>query len=82
MTDRLQLPLPPNCRRLEQEDLNIVGACRVNAGGFADIWVGEMDGRTVAIKSHRYYASEHCAPTYKVSYPQPLPALCSPTTNL
>lgn len=81
LADQLQLPLPPNCRRLGQEDLKIVGTRPIDAGGFADVWVGEMDGRAVAVKSYRCYASANCTPTYKVSYPQALRVLCSPTTN-
>ena len=70
MADRLQLSLPPSCQWLEQGVLKIVGTHPIDAGGFADVWVGEMGDRMVAVKSYRYYASANCAPTYKVSYPQ------------
>ena len=81
LADQLQLPLPPNCRRLRQEDLKIVGTGPLDAGGFADVWVGEMGDQAVAVKSYRCYASANCAPTYKVSCPKPLCVLYSPTTN-
>jgi len=81
LADQFQLPLPPNCRRLGQGDLRIIGTRPVDAGGFADVWVGEMGDQMVVVKSYRYYASASCAPAYKVSYPQPLCALHSPVTN-
>ena len=60
--------LPTGCELLGQGDLKIVGSSPVDAGGFADIWVGEMDdGTKVAIKSYRYYSSSSCLPTYLVS---------------
>ncbi|KAF9646912.1 kinase-like protein [Thelephora ganbajun] len=50
---------------LGQEDLKITGPHPINAGGFANVWVGERnDGTTVAIKSYRYYASSSCLPIY------------------
>ena len=60
--------LPIGCELLGQGDLKIVGSSPVDAGGFADVWVGEMDdGTKVAIKSYRYYSSSSCLPTYLVS---------------
>ena len=60
--------LPVGCEQLGQGDLKIVGSSPVDAGGFADIWVGERDdGTRVAIKSYRYYSSSSCLPAYLVS---------------
>jgi len=60
--------LPIGCELLGQGDLKVVGSSPVDAGGFADIWVGERDdGTKVAIKSYRYYSSSSCLPTYLVS---------------
>lgn len=60
--------LPSECKLLGQEDLNIIGSCPIDAGGFADVWVAVMkDGTKVAIKSHRYYSSSSCLPVYLVS---------------
>ena len=60
--------LPIECELLGQGDLKIVGSHPIDAGGFADVWVGEMyDGTKVAIKSHRHYSSSSCLPVYLVS---------------
>ena len=59
--------LPIGCELLGQGDLKIVGLSPVDAGGFADTWVGERDdGTKVAIKSYRYYSSSGCLPIYLV----------------
>ena len=77
----LRLSVPPSCRWVGPEDLRVVGACPVDAGGFADIWVGEMNDRKVAVKSYRCYSSASCTPIHKVCRSQPFYALRSPTTN-
>ena len=61
--------LPNGCEMLGQGDLRIVGSRPINAGGFANVWDGELtdDGTRVAIKSHRYYSSSSCLPIYLVS---------------
>jgi hypothetical protein len=60
--------LSVGCEMLGQGDLKIVGSRPVDAGGFADIWIGERDdGTKVAIKSYRYYSSSSCLPIYLVS---------------
>lgn len=59
--------LPIGCELFGQGDLKIVGLSPVDAGGFADTWVGERDdGTKVAIKSYRYYSSSGCLPVYLV----------------
>jgi len=59
--------LPNGCELLGEGDLRIVGSTIINAGGFADVWVGERDdGTKVAIKSYRYYSSSGCLPIYLV----------------
>ena len=60
--------LPVNCEFLGLGDLKIVGSRPVDAGGFADVWIGERNDSTmVAIKSHRYYSSSSCLPVFSVS---------------
>ena len=59
--------LPNGCEMLGQGDLRIASSRPINAGGFADVWVGEKDGTKVAIKSYRYYSSSSCLPIYLVS---------------
>ena len=64
----LQPFLPSGCELLGQGDLKITCSYPIDAGGFADVWLGEMnDGMTVAIKSHRYYSSSSCLSVYLVS---------------
>ena len=60
--------LPPGCRRLGQQDLNIVGTYPIDAGGFADVWAGEMGDQRVAIKSYRHCESTGCALVCMVSH--------------
>ena len=67
LAGRLRPSLPPSCRWLRQEDLEVVGTRPVSAGGLADIWIGEIGNRKVAVKSYRCYASTSCMSTYKVS---------------
>ena len=59
--------LPDSCEWLEQGSLEVVGDHPVDAGGVADVWVGMMGVRKVAIKSYRYYSSSDYLPTYVVS---------------
>jgi len=66
---QLRLPLPPSCMLLGEGDLELVGAHPIDVGGFADVWVGKMGDRTVAVKSYRCYLSGNCASTYEVSHP-------------
>ena len=59
--------LSAGCEFLGQGDLKIVGTCPIDAGGFADVWMGERnDGTVVAIKSHRHHSSSSCLPIYSV----------------
>jgi len=59
--------LPGSCEWLEQGALEVAGGHPVDAGGFADVRVGEMGDRKVAIKVYRSYSSSDCSPTYLVS---------------
>jgi hypothetical protein len=59
--------LPDSCRWMEQGALEIIGAYPFAAGGIADVWVGIMGDRKVAIKSYRCYSSSNYLPTYVVS---------------
>ena len=69
MAGRLRPSLPANCLWLEEEDLKVVGVHPVDAGGFANVWVGEMGDRKVAIKSYRCYTSADYAQIYGASNP-------------
>lgn len=72
LAGRLQPFLLPGYRWLGQEDLKIVGTRHIDSGGFADVWVGEMGDRKIAVKSYRCYASANCTSIYNVSHPEPL----------
>jgi hypothetical protein len=50
-------PLPPNCSRLQPEDVKILGDRPARAGAFTDIWDGSLAGERVAIKSYRIYST-------------------------
>ena len=65
---RLRQPLPFGYVRFGEGDLEFVGPHPIDAGGFADVWMGEMGGRRVAVKSYRCYLSGNCALTSKVSH--------------
>jgi len=72
LDDRLRQSLPSSCMWFGEGDLELVGTHPIDAGGFADVWEGEMGGRRVAVKSYRCYLSGNCAPTFEVSHPWPL----------
>ena len=59
--------LSDSCEWLEPGTLEFTEAHPVNAGGVADVWVGEMDNRKVAIKAYRCYSSSNNLVTYMVS---------------
>ena len=72
LASRLSSSLPTNCQRLGQHDLKVVGTHPIDAGGFADVWPGEMGGRKVAVKSYRCYLSTDSASTHiEVSHTSP-----------
>jgi len=69
LDDRLRQLLPESSYVWFGEGgLELVGTRPVDAGGFADVWVGKMGGRRVAVKSYRCSLSGNCALTYKVSH--------------
>ena len=63
----LQSLLPGSCEWLEQRALDVVGEYLVDAGRVADIWVGKMGNRKVAIKAYRCYSSSNYLSIYAVS---------------
>jgi len=67
LAGRLRSLLPPNHLWLGQDDLMVVGTCPIDAGGFADVWAGEIGNRKVAVKSYRRYASADYWQVYWVS---------------
>ena len=55
--------LPPNCGRLNSEDITTPGNYPRRAGSFADTWDGYLGGSVrVVIKSYRLYSTDD--PTY------------------
>ena len=67
MAVQLRPSLPANCAWMGQGDLKVVGTHPIDAGGFADVWVGEMVDRKIAIKSYRCNASADYAQIYGAS---------------
>lgn len=63
----LQSLVPTNCRWLKEGALEFVGERPVDAGGIADVWIGMMGGRKVAIKSYRCNSSSDYMPIYVVN---------------
>ena len=59
--------LPDSCEWLEPGALEVVGGFPIDAGGVADVWIGMMGNRKVAIKSYRYSLSSDYLPNYVVS---------------
>jgi len=69
LAGRLRSSLPPGYQWFGQDSLKVVGTRPIDAGGFADVWVGGVGDRTVAVKSYRCYTSADYIQTYNVSYP-------------
>ena len=67
LVSRLQPLLPASCSWLEPGSIEVVGEHPVDAGGVADVWVGKMGDRRIAIKAYRFYSSSNYLPTYLVS---------------
>jgi len=67
LVHHLPSPLSASCEWLDQGALEVDGERPVNAGGVADIWVGMMGNRKVAIKSYRRSSSSDHQLTYVVS---------------
>jgi len=59
--------LSASCEWLDRGALEVDGEHPVNAGGVADIWVGMMGNRKVAVKSYRRNSSSDHRMTYVVS---------------
>jgi hypothetical protein len=81
LAGKLRPFLSPSYQWLGQEDLTVVGTCPIDAGSFADVWLGKMGDRKVAVKSYRCYASASCTSTYDVSHPLPPSVMCALTVN-
>ena len=65
---RLQESLPADCKWLDEATIQVDGEFPKAAGGTANVWVGIMGVRKVAIKSYRCYSSSDWLPNYVVSY--------------
>jgi len=72
----LQELFPAGFQWLDQGVIEIVGDFPIDGGGAAEVWVGMMGKRKVAVKSYRYYSASDCLPNYAVS-----PALTSATCS-
>jgi len=59
--------LPASCEWVEQGALEVGGERPVNAGSVADVWIGRMGDRKVAIKSFRHSSHSDHRLTYVVS---------------
>ena len=70
--------LPGSCEWLGQGSLEVVGDHPVDAGGIADVWIGKVDNRRVAVKSYRFHSSSDHLPTYMVSGTHPWRVIYSP----
>lgn len=57
MAQHLRSSLPPTCRWLDLDDINLVGELPIAAGGFGDIYGATHGGRKVLLKSLRCYVS-------------------------
>ena len=79
LVSRLPPLLPDSCEWLDQGAVEFVGGRPVDAGSVADVWVGMMGNRTIAIKSYRYYSSSDYLPTYVVS--DTWLVVCTPTAD-
>ena len=67
LVPHLRPQLPDSCEWLECGVLEFVGEHPVDAGGAADVWVGKMDNRKVAIKVYRCDSCSNYLVTYMVS---------------
>ena len=59
--------LLPGSERVEEGTLEVIGERPVDAGGVADVWVGRMGNRKIAIKAYRYNSSSNYLSTFVVS---------------
>ena len=64
----LRSSLPPTCRWLNPEDVDLVGEHPIAAGGFANIHEAKYGGHKVALKSYRCYVSFDVAQVVSVCY--------------
>ena len=64
----VQPTLPPECCRLNPEDIVIYGDHPVRAGAFTDVWEGSLDGAPVVIKSYRIYSADDPTPALIVIF--------------
>jgi len=67
LVSRIPSLLPDSGEWLERGVLEVIGGHPIAAGDVADIWVGILGNRKVAIKSYRYSSSSNYMPTYVVS---------------
>jgi len=67
LSGRLRPFLSANYPWLGQDDLEVIGTHPVDAGGFANVWVGKMGDRRIAVKSYRCWASADHVQIYEVS---------------
>ena len=67
LVSRLQPLLPASCSWLEPGSIEVVGEHPVDAGGVADIRIGKLGNRTVAVKIYRYDSSSNHSATCAVS---------------
>ena len=66
LVSRIPSLLPESGEWLERGVLDVVGEHPIAAGDVADVWVGMMGNRKVAIKSYRYCSTSNYMPAYVV----------------
>ena len=59
--------LPDDCAWLGDRSIELVSDCPVDAGEFANILIGMMENRKLAIKHYRICSSSDYFPTYMVN---------------
>lgn len=60
--------LPPDCRRLCPEEVDIADYHPPRGGLFAEVWDGYLDGDRVVIKSYRTYSTVDSTPARMVRF--------------
>ena len=53
LAQRLQQFLPPTCKWLGPDDIQIISMTWISSGGFSNVWEGSLQGLLIAVKSFR-----------------------------
>ena len=66
LAGQLRVSLSTNYPWFGQEDMKVTGTQPIDVGCFAEVWAGETGGRSVVVKSHRYWTSAGSESVYEV----------------